>query len=84
MSYEISYRRQAFTMGATEAGHYENLLFLIEECGRATTAGRSGTGAGRGAGSVQRRAPSGSAWLTLCILRRPAVAGRLCSTDGDG
>lgn len=33
MSYEISYRRQAFVMPATRAGHYEDLLFLLEECG---------------------------------------------------
>ncbi len=33
MSYEISYRRQAFVMPATQAGHYDDLLFLIEETG---------------------------------------------------
>ncbi len=33
MSYEISYRRRAFRMSAAEAGHYEELLFLVEEAG---------------------------------------------------
>ena len=33
MSYEISYRRQAFVMSAAQAGHYDDLLFLVEETG---------------------------------------------------
>ena len=33
MSYEISYRRQAFRMPAVQAGHYEDMFFLVEEMG---------------------------------------------------
>ena len=33
MSYEISYQRCAFTMPAAQAGHYDDLFFLVEECG---------------------------------------------------
>lgn len=33
MSYEISYRRQAFSMPAAQAGHYDDLVFLVEERG---------------------------------------------------
>jgi len=33
MSYDISYRRQAFRMTAAQAGHYDDLVFLIEEAG---------------------------------------------------
>ena len=33
MSYEISYRRQAFVMPAARAGHYDDLVFLVEEMG---------------------------------------------------
>ena len=33
MSYEISYRRQAFRMQAAQAGHYDDVVFLVEEMG---------------------------------------------------
>jgi hypothetical protein len=33
MSYEISYRRQAFMLTAVQAGHYDDLYFLVEEAG---------------------------------------------------
>lgn len=33
MSYEISYRRQAFRMPAAQAGHYDDMVFLVEEMG---------------------------------------------------
>lgn len=33
MSYEISYRRQAFRMTAAQAGHYDDVVFLVEEMG---------------------------------------------------
>jgi hypothetical protein len=33
MSYEISYRRQAFKMTAAQAGHYDDVVFLVEEMG---------------------------------------------------
>ena len=33
MSYEISYRRQAFRLSAAQTGHYDDLFFLVEECG---------------------------------------------------
>ena len=33
MSYEISYRRQVFVMPAAEAGRWDDLLFMVEECG---------------------------------------------------
>lgn len=33
MSYEISYRRQAFRMPAAQAGNYDDVVFLVEEMG---------------------------------------------------
>ena len=33
MSYDISYRRRAFVMTAAQAGHYDDVLFLVEEAG---------------------------------------------------
>ena len=33
MSYEISYRRQAFRMPAAHAVHHDDILFLVEEAG---------------------------------------------------
>jgi len=33
MSYEISYRRQAFILPAARAGYYDDICFLIEETG---------------------------------------------------
>lgn len=33
MSYEISYRRQALRMPAAQAGHYDDVVFLLEEMG---------------------------------------------------
>lgn len=33
MSYDISYRRQAFRLPSTQAGHYDDVLFLVEEAG---------------------------------------------------
>ena len=33
MSYEISYRRQAFVLPAKQTGHHDDLFFLVEEAG---------------------------------------------------
>lgn len=33
MGYDISYRRQAFRMPAAQAGHYGDIMFLLEEAG---------------------------------------------------
>jgi hypothetical protein len=33
MSYEISYRRQVFRIPAAQCGHYDDILFLVEEAG---------------------------------------------------
>jgi hypothetical protein len=33
MSYDISYRRQAFRLPSTQAGHYDDVVFLVEEAG---------------------------------------------------
>jgi hypothetical protein len=33
MSYDISYRRRVFKMTAAQAGHYDDVFFLLEEAG---------------------------------------------------
>ena len=70
MSYEISYRRRAFRMSAAEAGHYEEILFLVEEAGSNNCWELGNRRRARDWGC----AAVGSAWECLAHITRTAAA----------
>ena len=77
MSYEISYRRQAFRMPAFQARHHDDVLFLLEEAGSNNC---FEMGSRRRARSWECMA-AGAEWECLAEVTRIAAAccsGSLC------